>query len=80
MFQFAAEKPTTELFLDTILDRRPCPKHKAAIGEPCWVLERSLRGGALAVCNRRARAAGFNHPIDPKSLRLNRKPKTPKKR
>jgi hypothetical protein len=66
----APEKPTTALFMDTILDRQACPKHKAEKGFPCGWL-----GPHRVVCNKRARRAGFNHRISEKSLRLNRTPK-----
>lgn len=64
------DKPTTELFMDAVLERQACRHHKAEKGQPCgWM------GPFRAICNKRAKAAGFNHPIHPGSLRLNRQNK-----
>ncbi len=71
----APEKPSTELFLETVVTREPCGKHRAHRGTPCWILE-GVSGFLLqGVCNKRARKAGFTHRISDKSLRLNRTPK-----
>lgn len=69
------EKPTTELFMDAILERKACQKHEASVGDPCWGIVQSDGLGRGAVCNRRAKAAGFNNPIRPESLRLHRQSK-----
>ena len=64
------EKPTTELFMDAVLERETCRKHKADIGQPCgWM------GPYRAICNARAKRAGFNAPVRPESLRLHRQNK-----
>lgn len=63
----APEEPSTDLFMDTIIARVHCPKHKADSGEPCWSI-----GIYGQICNRRAKRAGFNHKISEKSLRLTR--------
>lgn len=69
------EKPTTELFMDAILERKACQRHDASVGDPCWGITQSDGLGRGAVCNGRAKAAGFNNPIRPESLRLHRQSK-----
>lgn len=65
--RFTPEKPTTELFIPTVVERIFCKKHGAEKGEPCGRL-----GPYMAVCNARAKRAGFNAPVSEKSLRMNR--------
>ena len=61
---------TQELFIDTIVSRQPCKKHKRDIGKPCYAMW-SARGKLLmGICNARAKLAGFNGKIDPRSLRI----------
>jgi len=72
------EKPTTELFMDAVMRRKPCKRHQAGLDFPCWEIIPIEGLPKKGVCNRRARNAGFNHPIDPRSLRLHRN-KTDKK-
>lgn len=69
------EKPSTELFLDSVLERVDCRKHKVPTGVPCFHIYKTTGGYFPAVCNKRAVRAGFNAPIRPESLRLNRAPK-----
>lgn len=71
------EKPTTERFLSTVIERQACVKHNVPEGIPCWHITRGSGGfGFLAgVCDKRAQRAGFSHDISEKSLRLNRHPK-----
>lgn len=69
--KFTPEKPTTELFLPTILDRLGCGRHKVPVGVPCFHVVRDGFGRGAGICNYRAKKAGFNHPVDPKSLRRN---------
>lgn len=69
------EKPTTELFVVAVTERQECKKHRASIGWPCWGIIQADGIYMNAVCNKRAKAAGFNHPIRPESLRLNRQSK-----
>lgn len=48
---------------------KPCKKHNAAIGEGCWNIMTDSSDYALkAVCNKRARAVGFNGRISTNSL------------
>lgn len=70
----APEVPTTEQFVWTVVDREPCGKHQAHKGTPCWQIIQSDGMGTGAICNKRARKAGFNHRISEKSLRLSRSP------
>lgn len=71
----ASEKPTTELFVQSVVDKVGCNKHDADKGFACWGIETSSGLGLGAVCNRRAKRAGFNHKISEASLRLHRKKK-----
>lgn len=73
------EKPTTELFVVAVTEREECKKHSASIGWPCWGIIQADGLYMNAVCNTRARKAGFNHPIRPESLRLNRQSHSKKK-
>jgi hypothetical protein len=66
------ETPTTELYLDAVLERQSCQKHDAEKGSPCWGITESSGVGRGAVCNKRAKRAGFNNKVSEKSLRLNR--------
>ncbi len=72
------ETPTTELFMEDVIDRQPCKRHDADKGLPCWHLPDSTGFGLGAICNWRAKKAGFNNKIDERSLRLNRRPKPSK--
>jgi hypothetical protein len=65
--QFTPEVPTTQLFIPTVIERTPCKRHGADKGQPCGNL-----GPYHAICNARAKRAGFNAPISEKSLRMNR--------
>lgn len=48
-------------WIDLILDRGDCARHNAKRGLPCWWLHASKRGKVLpAICNNRARRAGFH--------------------
>lgn len=71
----APEVPTTVLYLPTILSREACAKHKVPVGIPCFhILPGYDSQNRLAgVCDKRARRAGFNHPIGANSLRMNRR-------
>lgn len=67
-----SDLPTTETFLKTIIDREACGKHRAHRGTACWTIIQSDGFGKSAVCNQRAKKAGFRHKINEKSLRLSR--------
>lgn len=69
------EKPTTELFVVAVTERQACAKHQASVGWPCWGIIQANGAYMNAVCNKRAKAAGFNHAIKPESLRLHRQSK-----
>lgn len=60
------EAPSTEMYIPTVLERTSCSKHNAERDEPCYYID-GLRG----VCNRRAKSAGYNHPISDKA-RMNK--------
>lgn len=61
-------KPTTELYLDSIIERSHCDKHKVEKGLPCYQMLRSDGTALGAICNGRARSAGFNGKIKYSSL------------
>lgn len=69
---YTDEKPSTEVYADTVLARENCQKHQAKRGEPCWTLHSSAGAHLMTFCNKRARRAGFVHRISEKSLRSNR--------
>lgn len=68
--KFADEKPSTELYLSTVVDREACGKHQAKAGVPCWIMESSVGFLLQGICNKRAKKAGFNHKVSDKSMRL----------
>lgn len=54
------------LYLETIINRTPCPRHGVPKGSPCFHLDTMNGHGNNAICNKRARSAGFvglTHPI-----------------
>lgn len=58
------EIPTTERFIDIVLERVGCEKHGTIKQEPCYILPISItknerRTFNVGVCNWRARQAGF---------------------
>jgi hypothetical protein len=71
------EAPTTDLFISDVLLRKPCKDHDAGLGLACFQLVTDDGVGLAAVCNRRARAAGFNASVSPQSLNRgkNQRPK-----
>lgn len=68
--------PTTKLYLDRIINETWCNKHKASIGAPCWGMPELSGLGRSAVCNSRAKKAGFNNKISEGSLRRGNRRKT----
>lgn len=61
------ETPTLDLFVPDVLLRKRCHEHNADLGIPCFVIEADDSESA-AVCNKRAKMAGFNAPVSPQSL------------
>lgn len=64
-------EPTTELYVDAVLNRTTCKNHGCDLGEPCWILVQPSPDnvyGLVAVCNKRAIRAGFNARISKSSL------------
>lgn len=63
----------TDGFIDTIIEKVGCTKHHAKKSQPCWAINSGIANSrvAFAVCNFRAKAAGFKSKIDPRSLRRN---------
>ena len=54
--------------MTTIL-KRPCPKHRKDVGQPCWSLEGSVTtSDKYMVCNLRAKRAGYYAKISEASL------------
>lgn len=69
------ESPNLDRFLDTVMSRVACKKHRGGqIGLPCFVIGK-LNGFGYngAVCNKRAVAAGFVGKIMPESLSARRR-------
>jgi hypothetical protein len=66
---FVDEGPTTDLYLPSIIERTPCPKHLAERGTSCYLFE-AAEGDTWhnGICNSRALAAGMNGRIHPMSL------------
>lgn len=56
-------------YIPTVLDRQECTKHGVPKGVPCLHIP-AKRGYLPAVCNKRAKAAGFNAKINNHSLRI----------
>lgn len=56
--------------MDDILRTTDCRKHKASHDQPCWHLFRVTGSVVFAVCNSRARRAGFHGKISPTSLNI----------
>lgn len=52
-----------------VIGRSECKKHKAGLFDPCWKLEGVITD-FFAVCNTRARKAGFTGKITPTALNL----------
>lgn len=60
-----------ESVIPVVIDRVSCTRHNRAPGHPCWWLWLLSGRKSPAICNQRARSAGFNGEIDPRSLRKN---------
>lgn len=56
--------------IDDIINRTVCDKHDAPEGIPCFYLyyDRRSENRGPAVCGERAKKAGFDGEIDPRSL------------
>lgn len=52
----------------TVFERETCRRHNADIGEACWLIPTIDGVGVLAICNRRAKRAGFSNIPSRKSL------------
>lgn len=55
--------------IPTIINRTGCTKHNKNEGYPCWSIETKTEEHKPAVCNSRAKKAGFVGTIKPESLR-----------
>lgn len=66
---------TSETYVPTIIERENCGSHKAQRGIPCWILVSNDGYFLKGVCNKRAKKAGFNHPVSNKSMQSHRGPK-----
>lgn len=63
------QSPTFDRHIGSIVNSGDCGKHRARPGDPCWLLEGSNGALLFGVCNKRAKKAGYSHPISEKSLR-----------
>jgi hypothetical protein len=58
--------------VQAVIETVGCKRHAAERLEPCWWLNQTNKHKiSFAICDARARAAGFNAPISDKSLRRN---------
>ena len=55
-------------FVFTIIDRQKCSRHNAPSGTPCWHIIGENGFGNAAICNKRAKSAGFVGKISRVSL------------
>jgi hypothetical protein len=56
-------------FIETVLDREGCNKHNALKGAPCFLIRKNEGfGHYAAICNKRAKRAGFVGEISAKAL------------
>ncbi len=46
-------------YLDNVMGRTSCLSHTADINEPCWWVFQTRGGRSRAVCNTRAKKAGY---------------------
>lgn len=67
------ERPTTALYLISLIEQEPCVAHNADKGVPCWALENSLGVAVRTSCNIRAIRAGFNAKISKQHDKSTRK-------
>lgn len=59
------------IHISRIVTETPCPKHRASMGVPCWIIPtNTLRGFYPAVCGKRIKRAGFIGKISPQSMRM----------
>jgi hypothetical protein len=66
MFRNASTK------IQAVIETVGCTRHAAERLKPCWWTKQNTSSKiSFAVCDARARDAGFNAPISDKSLRLN---------
>lgn len=64
-------EPTFESKIGTVIGATDCRKHDAEELVPCWIIADQFG----AVCNSRARRAGFHGKISPVSLNLSNRGK-----
>lgn len=55
--------------VSTIIERQHCNRHHAKIGFACWDIHTATGSILSAVCDRRAKAAGFIGKISDSALR-----------
>jgi hypothetical protein len=73
------DEMTTALYVGSVITRAACEKHDVGTSQPCFVITGKNEKTHRAVCNDRARAAGFRAPISPNSLRTFAKKKENKR-
>jgi len=66
-------EPTFDRKIYDVVAGTDCKKHGATEVDPCWVIDPGNGAGGFrwAVCNSRARRAGFHGKISPTSLNIN---------
>jgi hypothetical protein len=67
---------TSEKFIEKVLERTDCKKHKAFTGIPCFHIRpaNSKFGYLAGICNNRAKRAGYNAPISESAVKLKKRP------
>lgn len=61
--------------IDDVVNRKPCKRHTANEGEPCWDIYPDTRNAekTRAACGARIRAAGFVGTISETAVQIKRK-------
>lgn len=71
----ADDTPSTDLFVDKVIDFTACDRHDAKEGYPCfWATAYTSDNTIQGICNTRALRAGYNGYINPRSLTRSFKP------
>lgn len=72
MFNITADDDnrTTERFVPDVLARTQCSTHMAPESVGCWGIALSNGTYSSAVCNTRAKKAGFNAPVSNQAMRI----------
>lgn len=66
------DNPPIALLIDIIIAKEPCKRHDVGLGVPCWFVPCATGPNPYfkAICNRRAKRAGYAHSINVNSLSI----------